>query len=606
MTNIIRPGGTGLVGFVCLLALLLVLAGPTRRCVSQPADCNTTVDGTYLGSTTCIQCHTSGPAAGKDDRFVLLTEYTTWRLQDKHSFSYLALKGARARRMGELLKIEDVSQDASCLNCHAPVPEQKGEGFDLKDGVSCEACHGPAKGWNVDHQQRAWRLKSADQKRAKGMVDLRDPATCATVCMSCHVGNAAEGRVVTHAMYAAGHPPLPNFELALFRQNMPPHWRDKRDVPFFKDPRTKDLPANAEEIRRLYGLETVATQQAHLVMASSLVGVRCGLHLIAQRSDVGTAEGMRPEERGRRWPEVRLAGFADQSVPSLWPQVFMGQADCYGCHHELRRKSWRMERGYAGRPGRPQVQAWPLALAGQGVGIGDGSAELRKHVAALVGACDATPFGAPDKLHGAAEALSRWGQERLGKMPAELHPEQLLQALCKTGPDKTSADGPAWRAPDYDSARQIAAAIWVIYREWAPKHENDKVIREVLEQLAEEFDLRPSAVDRKDRAQLVLNRVLKPNELDAQTLDELLGLSTHGLGEVPADREAKVKTILSALRDRSVSDAILKDPGPFLEKLDEINERGLTEAMRRVNAYDPAAFKAKLDKLAAFLPPTKP
>ena len=32
------------------------------------------------------------------------------------------------------------------------------------------------------------------------------------MCLSCHLGNAREGRVVTHEMYAAGHPPLPGFE----------------------------------------------------------------------------------------------------------------------------------------------------------------------------------------------------------------------------------------------------------------------------------------------------------------------------------------------------------------------------------------------------------
>ena len=30
--------------------------------------------------------------------------------------------------------------------------------------------------------------------------------------------------MVTHEMYAAGHPPLPGFEIATFCSQMPPHW----------------------------------------------------------------------------------------------------------------------------------------------------------------------------------------------------------------------------------------------------------------------------------------------------------------------------------------------------------------------------------------------
>ena len=68
------------------------------------------------------------------------------------------------------------------------------------------------------------------------MRNLRDPVVRGDVCSSCHIGSAAEGKVVTHAMYAAGHPPLPNFELATFSRNLPQHWRDRRDVPFLADP----------------------------------------------------------------------------------------------------------------------------------------------------------------------------------------------------------------------------------------------------------------------------------------------------------------------------------------------------------------------------------
>jgi len=76
----------------------------------------------------------------------------------------------------------------------------------------------------------------ADQERKEkaeqfGMQNLRDPVTRAAVCSSCHVGSPSEGKVVTHAMYAAGHPPLTGFELNGLSERMPPHWRKARDVP---------------------------------------------------------------------------------------------------------------------------------------------------------------------------------------------------------------------------------------------------------------------------------------------------------------------------------------------------------------------------------------
>src|SRR5207248_334113 len=36
--------------------------------------------------------------------------------------------------------------------------------------------------------------------------------------------NVKEGKIVTHEMYAAGHPPLPGIEIATFGDALPRHW----------------------------------------------------------------------------------------------------------------------------------------------------------------------------------------------------------------------------------------------------------------------------------------------------------------------------------------------------------------------------------------------
>lgn len=590
----------GIGATLALAAFVALLAGPGRRAASQPKE---PAGGAYLGNAACIRCHTDGPPAGSDEDFVLLTEYTTWRLQDKHSFAFLSLRGPRAQQMEKLLGLEHpASEEAACLSCHAPKPEKTKQGFDRRDGIGCEVCHGPAEKWLADHQDRAWRLESAAAKAARGMTDLRDPATCAAVCTSCHVGNAAEGKVVTHAMYAAGHPPLPDFELGLFRQNMPPHWREKRAVPFFQDFKNGDAPVDAAKVKQLYQLDAAGTQQARLVIAGAQESVRCAFDLAAQRADLRAADGMPRDQRERRWPELTLKfpDFEGQALAALWPQVFMGQADCYACHHDLRQKSWRQLRGYTGPPGRPQVRAGPLALPGQGVGVGDAAAEFHKRVAAVHAACNDRPYGDPAKLEVAAKALALWGRGRLEKPPAAVDPAELLQRLCKLGPDQY---------PDYDSARQIAAAVWVIHGEWEPRTDKGAEVRELLDKLAAEFDLQPYQLGRRERLEMVLGRVLTPKEqkdlLDRTAVNGLLALSTTGIKGLSRESQEKVRALLNAVRIHSGPDmtkAVLDNPGPFLQQLHDLNERELTQAMKRVNDYDPAAFKERLARLAALLP----
>ena len=74
-------------------------------------------------------------------------------------------------------------------------------------------------------------LGRMSKERHYGMTDLWDPARRAQLCASCHVGDVREGKVVTHAMYAAGHPPLPGLEVATFSEQMPRHWQYLSEKP---------------------------------------------------------------------------------------------------------------------------------------------------------------------------------------------------------------------------------------------------------------------------------------------------------------------------------------------------------------------------------------
>jgi hypothetical protein len=141
-------------------------------------------------------------------------------------FGPAAEQGVR-EKFGDIRRHLGNSQDDN-HGCHAMdnlskenLEKGADRGLNPRDGVSYGGCHCPSSEWNGLHTQLKWRERSPQQKYEKGMRDLRDPTVRARLCMSCHIGNAAEGKVVSHAMFAAGHPPLPPIEIATFSKNEP-------------------------------------------------------------------------------------------------------------------------------------------------------------------------------------------------------------------------------------------------------------------------------------------------------------------------------------------------------------------------------------------------
>lgn len=291
-------------------------------------------EAVYLGSARCIDCHTQpSPLRQRDGTtdWVALTEAHTWHEMDKHSQAFDVLKTDLAKQMGERLGI-NVTTDRRCLSCHAgwatgsePPPR-----YEL--GVSCEACHGASSLYDQPHTEPAWRARSAAEKSMLGMVDVRDAAYSVRQCLSCHLGNTAEDKRLTHAMYAAGHPPLPGFELTRFAASMPPHWRA--------------LSQKGEQVRADQRIRAaVHDSEGDLPQVRALV--------------VGGVASLRQA--------VQL--YRDWQSPngdrSDWPDF--AQYDCAACHHELERPSWRQNRPFTGRPGQLFAPRWPAVLAELGV-----------------------------------------------------------------------------------------------------------------------------------------------------------------------------------------------------------------------------------------------
>jgi len=101
-----------------------------------------------LGVATCASSLCHGSIETWKDANVLQNEYVTWVRTDKHARAYAVLLNNTSKEIAKKLGLKQPAhQSAVCLDCHAhnPAPAQRGEKFDISDGVSCEACHGPAE-----------------------------------------------------------------------------------------------------------------------------------------------------------------------------------------------------------------------------------------------------------------------------------------------------------------------------------------------------------------------------------------------------------------------------------------------------------------------------
>jgi hypothetical protein len=248
--------------------------------LAEPVAAATSHQFVGAGSCAAAACHNAdfrhGPAG---------SEYTTWITRDPHQKAYEVLFDGLAKKIQKNLHSKvDAHEDRRCLACHA-APEYAEEkppsapGYFKTDGVSCEACHGPAKVWIARHHLDEWQTKSPEEKQRYGMTDTRSLAGRAQVCVRCHVGTSKMD--VDHDLIAAGHPRL-NFEFAAFHAHMPRHWPDAKDRAGKPD------------------------FEARVWAVGQLVTAHAALRLLAGRA----------EEEKRPWLE-----FAEH--------------DCLACHHNL-------------------------------------------------------------------------------------------------------------------------------------------------------------------------------------------------------------------------------------------------------------------------------
>jgi hypothetical protein len=413
-----------------------------------------------MGTASCSLCHDNGSPRFPTD-LVSLNEYHIWAADDKqdrhaadvHHLAYKALVGPRAKEIEQAMGRPDgwaTTAESGCLSCHSAnlhannCDHSLNIPVELAQGVGCEACHGPASLWIDKHWKRSeWRddkqlSAEAKQDRYK-LTNVRDPVARTELCLSCHLGNRTEGKFITHEMFAAGHPPLPPFEIEAFLDNMPRHWRP-----------AAEKPPDAQAYLGFRPLE-----RTRAVVLEGLIELRASIRLLAEQ----TKESRPPNAEPNR-------GVSDFAL-----------YDCAACHHELIIPSQRQERGYNDfAPGRPALRYWALPLAELGLGAvkPDDAASDRTKLEAilspLAAAANESPFGLPAAIGAAAHKVAAELDKSITSLAAKdfdtASAKRMLAQVCRIG-----SDSPL----DYDSARQMTSAIEAIVADLGDKLDTNSV-----------------------------------------------------------------------------------------------------------------------------------
>lgn len=130
----------------------------------------------YMGAETCKSCHKAKEIG---------EQYNKWK-ETKMAKAYETLATPKAKEIGKKNGVDDPQKSDKCLKCHTTafgvVADRLGKKFDIKQGVQCEACHGPAE------QHVKSRMAAGDEddaaKHANAQKEM--PLPDKTACMKCH------------------------------------------------------------------------------------------------------------------------------------------------------------------------------------------------------------------------------------------------------------------------------------------------------------------------------------------------------------------------------------------------------------------------------------
>ena len=415
----------------------------------------------------CAWCHYQPDNAftSRPTEFCQLTEARHWLSADPHATSRLRIEpwpanDSRAQPSNKLGRriVERLGYAVdtaagyqkfceNCLTCHAgyqagmePPLQNAREGL---PGISCIYCHQVAgkSDWidlhGVTTAPDSWRLLPPDTKQSHGMRHLAAADAQARLCYQCHIGDLSQNMFVSHAMYVAGHPPLPSVELQSLTEATSPHWRGPRELytSMSQQPQARDeyFASHLSVGTSGHAPKVAPADRLWHTQATALGAVQAQLQLLTLMEQ-STTERLR-----ERWADYALY-------------------DCASCHHGLQSPSWRQQHRMATPPGRPLPTQWSTVIE-RAVTNGQGP-ELDRLRAEYLKAVTAMPFG--DRAQVANTAKNY--RQALESLQASLATSALEPQFAHASLELLATTPPAYLS-DYESARQLRWAAQNISRD---------------------------------------------------------------------------------------------------------------------------------------------
>lgn len=204
---------------LCALVGVITASGwATNENASDPR--NTKLDiplspKEVVGTEACAKCHAA--------------EINVWK-QTPHFETFLTLhRKPQAQQIADKLGIASFKHDSKCVKCHYSLKEAAGE-LEPIAGVSCESCHGAAKGWVELHHDYGGQGVKRDQESAEHRhsrliasmnAGMRNPVNVYLVAQSCYrCHTVPDEKLVNVGGHVAGST---NFEFVAWSQGKVRH-----------------------------------------------------------------------------------------------------------------------------------------------------------------------------------------------------------------------------------------------------------------------------------------------------------------------------------------------------------------------------------------------
>ncbi len=166
-------------GLVLVGCLPLLIGSAAAQAKASPGTASQDAGGQkklpplYIGAKSCKKCHMKS-SIGK--------QYKIWQGK-KHAKAFELLKSERAQEVAKEQGLEVKAFEApECLKCHTtghgygPRKTHYGPKFNLEEGVTCEACHGPGEFFKKPEDGKLHK-----EAEGKGYLQATE-----ALCRGCH------------------------------------------------------------------------------------------------------------------------------------------------------------------------------------------------------------------------------------------------------------------------------------------------------------------------------------------------------------------------------------------------------------------------------------